>query len=280
MANDASRRWASRKASAALSYSKLCSSASPRRNGSCASGAPELANETWPTSSAASGAARSRSVTMRERMCGSGPGPQVFESPQPFVVVPARLRAGRAGDRPLQRAEEAGAPERVVHPAVDEAVVEVVVPAVVLTVVRGGNHEAALLQEKDPAGLAGAVSDLVKGEHPDEEDVEHRRADDECSGVEEDGDEHGGSGQRHRDPGQRAGVVEEVVAKDAVRMDVMLAHLHDHPAQERDVLVEPGVEGPVQQAGDEIGGVDAGEDREDQPRPARRGGAPVGGQPG
>ena len=34
---------------AACGYSKLCSSARPRRNGSCASGLPELANATVPT---------------------------------------------------------------------------------------------------------------------------------------------------------------------------------------------------------------------------------------
>src|SRR5215212_2265113 len=71
MANDGSISCALRNSSAALGYSKLCSCASPRRNGSCAAGAPELAKATTPTSSCAAPAVNVRkSVTSvtRERM--------------------------------------------------------------------------------------------------------------------------------------------------------------------------------------------------------------------
>src|ERR1051326_1078023 len=71
MANDGSISCALRNSFAALGYSKLCNWASPRRNGSCAAGAPELAKATTPTSSCAAPAVNAmksaRSVT-RERM--------------------------------------------------------------------------------------------------------------------------------------------------------------------------------------------------------------------
>src|SRR3954447_4757740 len=50
MAKSGSAACALRNCSAASEYSKLWSSASPRRKGSCAAGAPELANDTSPTS--------------------------------------------------------------------------------------------------------------------------------------------------------------------------------------------------------------------------------------
>src|SRR2546423_10396570 len=75
MANDGSISCALRNSFAALGYSKLCSCASPRRNGCCADGAPELAKATTPTSSCAApavNAKKSARSVARERMGADG----------------------------------------------------------------------------------------------------------------------------------------------------------------------------------------------------------------
>src|SRR6185369_1766002 len=96
MANSGSIDRALRKASAASSYSKSWSSAKPRRNASCAAGAPELANETSPRFVCACAENTSMTVMSASRICIRSPynlSMRVLQCIVPLLLLTSTLTA-------------------------------------------------------------------------------------------------------------------------------------------------------------------------------------------
>ena len=134
-------------------------------------------------------------------------------------------------------------------------------------------QEAALLQGSHPARIARPVAALVGLEHGDQERAEDADGEDRVRREGRDRPSQPRCAAATTGPVRISEIHDSVPAswkkldvEDPVRVDVVLADLQHHAAEERDLFVEPGVERPVQQAGDEVGDVDTGEDREKHSR--------------